>query len=406
MTDSESQQPGQTPSDRPVVPEWLSQAESLLGSGQEFVTALVVGPDAHPLCGQRAVIAKRTDGALVGTGLPDKLIRSLTAAVENLWIAQGVARVTIPDAVEATSGDRSRTELEVFLSWCGPPDTVWIFGAGHIAQALAPCLFPLGFAVVVCDDRRDYADAERFDTRCRLLCDDFGRLAQRCAEGARRHWAVLVTRGHEHDEQILRALAEAPLRYIGMIGSKRRVTSVRKRLSGSGINAAFLESVHAPIGVAIGADSPAEIAVSIAAELIAVRRGHSERNRPRSGSLIQTADTSDLSPIWSDLSAASAAGRPAVLATVIARRGSAPRGIGAQMIVLADGSISGTVGGGCGEEAVRSEAKRLLVGGQRAHAITIDLTADPGGEQSDICGGQYTVFLETPSDSGSDRSGT
>ncbi|HET9440416.1 MAG TPA: XdhC family protein [Longimicrobiales bacterium] len=148
-----------------------------------------------------------------------------------------------------------------------------IFGAGHIAVPLANLAQTLGFRVTVLDDRTDFAQPARFHEGIDVRALDFAQPLARINLAANT-FVVLVTRAHKYDFDCLRAVlsqSELP-RYIGMIGSKRRVRAAFQALLTGGVPRALLARVHAPVGVEIGAETPAEIAVSIAAELIQVRR--------------------------------------------------------------------------------------------------------------------------------------
>lgn len=154
------------------------------------------------------------------------------------------------------------------------PARLFVVGAGHIAVPLATLGDLLGFPVVVLDDREDFATAERFPGAARVERLDFDAPFRDVAPGPT-DFVVLVTRAHRYDYDCLRALldGEAPPRYIGMVGSRRRVRAAFRALLEAGVPKERIATVHAPIGVEIGAETPEEIAVSIAAELVAVRRG-------------------------------------------------------------------------------------------------------------------------------------
>jgi xanthine dehydrogenase accessory factor len=151
---------------------------------------------------------------------------------------------------------------------------LFVVGAGHIAVPLARIGDLLGFDVVVLDDREEFATEARFPDAARVervdFADPFARVGPRPDD-----YVVLVTRAHRYDFDCLRRLVdtEAPPRYIGMVGSRRRVRAAFRALLDAGVPADRLAAVHAPIGLGIGAETPEEIAVSIAAELVAVRRG-------------------------------------------------------------------------------------------------------------------------------------
>ncbi|HLN65124.1 MAG TPA: XdhC family protein, partial [Symbiobacteriaceae bacterium] len=163
-----------------------------------------------------------------------------------------------------------RVYLEPFL----PPPDLLVVGAGHVGQAVANLGKHLGFRVTVVDDRPAWANRERFPSADTVVCDDFVYAVRRLEPGAR-HYVVLVTRGHQHDADCLRELLVRPVAYLGMIGSRTRIGHVFAMLAAEGVRGALLERVHAPIGLDIGARTPTEIAVAVAAELVLARRGGS-----------------------------------------------------------------------------------------------------------------------------------
>lgn len=157
--------------------------------------------------------------------------------------------------------------------------TVYILGAGHISQQLAPLVKTVGFTTVVLDDRPDFANRERFATADQVIVvDSFEHVLEgRALEGPpidSDSYLVIVTRGHLHDKTVLAQALRTPAGYIGMIGSRRKRELVYRALvEQEGFTEQDLARVHSPIGLAIGAESPEEIAVSIVAELIQVRAG-------------------------------------------------------------------------------------------------------------------------------------
>lgn len=163
--------------------------------------------------------------------------------------------------------------VEAFVEVQRRPPSLMIVGAGHIALPLAKLGKIIDFEVVVLDDRPRYANKERFPMADQVLAQPFTETL--------REWPidndtyiVLVTRGHSHDVDCLLEVIDSPARYIGMIGSKRRVRTVFELLENEkGIDPAKFDRVYAPIGLDIGAENPAEIAVGIAAEIINIHRG-------------------------------------------------------------------------------------------------------------------------------------
>ncbi len=168
--------------------------------------------------------------------------------------------------------------LEVFIEPVLPAPVLYLFGAGHVAQSVYRIARIAGFEVTVVDDREAYANRERFPEARDLFADDFERTLAQLAppESA---FVVIVTRGHRDDMRVLRWAVDTPARYVGMIGSKRKVLAIYRELQKEGVPPEKFERVYAPVGLDIGAVTPEEIAVSIVAEMIAFRR-HSESALP------------------------------------------------------------------------------------------------------------------------------
>ena len=148
---------------------------------------------------------------------------------------------------------------------------VFVFGAGHVGAAIARAASAAGFRVVVIDDRAEYADAGRFSTDIAVLAAEVEQALARYPLNAS-DAVVIATRGHRNDAVILERVATSPAGYVGLLGSKRKKVVVTKALTAAGVPAASLARVRVPVGLAIGAVTPEEIAVSVVAELIAWRR--------------------------------------------------------------------------------------------------------------------------------------
>jgi xanthine dehydrogenase accessory factor len=161
--------------------------------------------------------------------------------------------------------------LEIFVEPVLPVSVLYLFGAGHVAQNVYKVARLAGFDVVVVDDRESYANRERFPEARDIFADDFERVTAQLAP-SESAYIVIVTRGHRDDMRILRWAVTTPARYVAMIGSKRKVISVIRELQKEGVPETAFERVHAPMGLEIGAITPEEIAVSVVAEMIAVRR--------------------------------------------------------------------------------------------------------------------------------------
>jgi xanthine dehydrogenase accessory factor len=168
--------------------------------------------------------------------------------------------------------------LDIFIEPVLPPALLYIFGAGHVAVNLYRVASNAGFEVIVIDDRESYANRERFPEAQKVFAEDFDQAMAKLTP-SESSYIVIVTRGHRDDMRCLRWAVQTPARYIGMIGSKRKTIAIYKELVKEGVASELFTRVHAPVGLDIGAVTPEEIAVSITAELIALRR-HAERPQP------------------------------------------------------------------------------------------------------------------------------
>ena len=163
-------------------------------------------------------------------------------------------------------------QMEVYIDPIAPAPALYVIGAGHVGWHLARVASDAGFRIHIVDDREKFANAERFPAADQIVVEDIAGWLHR-AELPPSAFVVVVTRGHTHDFDALRALAARDLRYLGLIGSRAKVARVFDALHAEGMPPECLDRVHAPIGLDIGAITPAEIAISILAELIAIRHG-------------------------------------------------------------------------------------------------------------------------------------
>ncbi len=161
--------------------------------------------------------------------------------------------------------------MDVHIDPLTPSPRLFIVGAGHVGFHLAHAAADVGFRIHVVDDREKFANAERFP-RAEIVVEPIPEWLHR-VELPASAYVVVVTRGHQHDLEAMRALAARDLKYLGLIGSRAKVARIYDALREEGMPTECLQRVHAPIGLEIGAVTPAEIAISILAELIAVTRG-------------------------------------------------------------------------------------------------------------------------------------
>lgn len=219
----------------------------------------------------------------LGTGgqIPTGMICGGTAAVwlqyirfgDRTWQEQcDQAILLLKDGCSAQLG------FDPFSLPLDPPERALLFGGGHIAKALTPILASVDFRVAVMDDRPEFATNERFPHAAQVVCGDFGHL-ERFFTFRDNDYAVLVTSGHQHDFEVEEQLLRRNLAYVGVIGSRKKTAAVNAKLKAAGIPEEKLAQVHTPIGLDIGAVTPEEIAVSIAAEMIAVRAERRKNGR-------------------------------------------------------------------------------------------------------------------------------
>ena len=163
-------------------------------------------------------------------------------------------------------------QMDVFIEPVEASPELFVFGAGHVGHFVGKMAHEVGFRVHVIDDREKFANTERFGPGIDVIVDDIPTWLEKHSLPAIAY-AVVVTRGHRHDLETMRGLLRTPLRYLGLIGSKAKVKRIFDMLREEGVTPDTLRPVHAPIGLDIGAITPQEIAVSIVAELIAVKHG-------------------------------------------------------------------------------------------------------------------------------------
>jgi xanthine dehydrogenase accessory factor len=163
-------------------------------------------------------------------------------------------------------------QMDVYIEPIEPSPELYVIGAGHVGTHLAHLAQEVGFHVHIVDDREKFANRDRFPAATEVLAEDIPTWLAR-TNLTSHAYVVIVTRGHTNDLEALRALAPRDLRYLGLIGSRAKVARIYDALTADGMPAEHLQKVHAPIGLDIGAVTPQEIAVSILAELIAVKHG-------------------------------------------------------------------------------------------------------------------------------------
>lgn len=315
--------------------------------------------------------------------------KMILSSGEPVWMSDeaGFFAAHLAGTAEAPYGIASLIDgTKVFGEVLSNEPELVICGAGHVSMPVITIAKMMGFRVTAIDDRDQFVNNALAHGADRGLCMGFEEaLAQ--IPGSNDTYFVIVTRGHMSDSECLLSIVKKPHAYIGMIGSRRKIGMVRQTMTDAGVSQDIIDSVHMPIGLAIGAETPEEIAVSIMAEIIEVK------NNNKRGAGIPSAL----------MSALTAEGRdPAVLATIISKHGSSPRAAGTRMLVESGGVITGTIGGGCAEATVISYAEEVLseLACKEKHedvspvVLDVDMTGKSVAESGMICGGVIEVLLE------------
>ncbi|MCK4379266.1 MAG: XdhC family protein, partial [Deltaproteobacteria bacterium] len=175
---------------------------------------------------------------------------------------------------EQQTGILQLCDCKVLVAPLMPPPQMVIFGAGHLAIPLVEMATWCGFEITVVDDRQEFASPARFPRAGKVLVAPMENIKDFGLSSATTYF-ILITREHRHDDMLLRQLLGTPYAYLGMIGSRRRTTKVKERLINDSFSATEINALHAPIGLEINAQTPEEIAISIMAEVIAVKNSSS-----------------------------------------------------------------------------------------------------------------------------------
>jgi xanthine dehydrogenase accessory factor len=241
-------------------------------AGQRGALATIVHTNGSIPSYESSRMLVREDGSLAGTIGGGCVEAEVWAAAKEVMDKE-VPRKMVFNLNNEASYDNGLIcggTVEIFVEPILPQPMLYLFGGGHVSMALAKAASPAGFAVGVVDDRETFANLARFPMAQEVFTsyeDAFEKIQANAST-----YLVIVTRGHKEDMRVLAWAVRTPARYVGMIGSKRKVLSVYKALEKEGYKPEEFERVFAPMGLEIGALSPEEIAISIVAELIAVRR--------------------------------------------------------------------------------------------------------------------------------------
>src|SRR5213082_2902113 len=247
-----------------------NEIQAALKRGERIAVATVVKTIGAAPCGVGTKMLVRADGTSSGSFSGAKVDTQVAQeAVQALRESRSyITHVHLdPDQAVGSCG----ATLELFIEVLHPEPRLIIAGAGNAAQALTRLSIQLDYRIVVVDDRRDLADPQIFGDKVHLT---FGDIPQtiRELEPDEASWIVIVTRGHHLDKDALQAALETNARYVGMIGSPGKIKNIFRDLLKEGMSRERLAEVHSPIGLDLGAETPDEIALSIAAEMLMLRK--------------------------------------------------------------------------------------------------------------------------------------
>ena len=326
--------------------------------GQHILASVLEGPEQ----GQRLLLC---EGVPVWPPKPEGLL------ARNLPALAGCG----------ASGLLSLEGVRVFVEKFGGTSRLVLCGGGHVAESVVRLAVMLGLPVTGLEERPDYADALRRAGAETVLCGPYAETLAR-VEGSAETYFVIATRAHAFDVECLTEICKKRSAYVGMLGSRSRAALVRRQLTEAGADPVGVEGLHAPIGLAIGAKTAQEIALSILAQIVEIK---SHRQ-------LTEGFTPEIRAAWAQCRQEQT---DAVLATIVSRHGSMPREVGTKMLILPDGSTAGSVGGGIMEYRARQLAEKMLAGTEAPQQLASFTTGLEDDEKAlAACGGSMELFLQ------------
>ena len=264
---------------------------------------------------------------------------------------------------------------KVFVECLGMSERIIVCGAGTVGQEVIKLGKMLGLRVVVLEDRKEYADIAMALGADDVLCMEFNHGFEKLDERQSDYY-IVVTREHKFDKVCLEHILRRENTYVGMMASRNRGTILKENLKSEGFDEACVDKIHSPIGLSIKAETPAEIAVSIYAEIIK----HKNEKAKMEGFTKEILERLAIDSIEEKV----------ILATIVDRTGSAPRDIGTKMLIYENGEKVGSVGGGWIEANALKLAKEMFEMG-RINAL---YETDKNSRDAILCGGIETIYLE------------
>lgn len=300
--------------------------------------------------------------------------------IENKWILTHEEDLPLFESARKADAPHgtmiASLEADIFFERITRAPRLCICGGGHVSLQLAKVMALLGFDITVIDEREEFCNPARFP-EAKTLCTSFEEGIRTFGPGPNDYF-VIITRGHLYDRACLEQVLRGKYAYVGMIGSRSKVAKVFEHMrTVGGFTEEQIASVHSPIGLPIGANTPAEIAVCIAAEIIEVKN----KGRGDFG--------------WDEelVNALLALDEPAAMAMIVEKSGSSPRAPGARMLIYRDGHIAGSVGGGDGEYSAIQYGQNAIEHG-RAGIYHCAMNNENAAMEGMVCGGTIDVFIQ------------
>lgn len=245
-----------------------------LEKGESVALATIVKVSGSAPRKEGAKILVKPDGSTVGTigggALENAVIQeALIALAEGKprLLHYGLQADLHPEDLGVCGGN-----VEIFVDVISPTETLLLIGGGHVSLALAKLAKELGYRIAVLDEKGEFASKDRFPFADEVRAGELTSLLENFPITSHT-WVVIATRSHESDALALEKVINSPASYIGLLGSRRKVALIFKRLREKGFDQSLIDKVHAPIGLDIGAETPEEIAISIMAEIVLHKRG-------------------------------------------------------------------------------------------------------------------------------------
>jgi xanthine dehydrogenase accessory factor len=255
-------------------------------AGQKCAIATIVQVNGSIPSYESAKMLVREDGSIIGTVGGGCVEAEVWTAAREVIDTEKPKHLNFSLSQDAAydEGLICGGQLNIFVEPVIPQPRAFIFGGGHVSKGISRIATIAGFSTTIVDDREAFANPERFPEADATYAEDYEQVFTKLPVNST-SYLIIVTRGHRDDMRVLRWAVGTPAKYIAMIGSKRKTISVVKELEKEGIPREAFEKISAPMGLEIGAETPEEIAISVVAEMIAVRRAPSSDWRQLSKSV-------------------------------------------------------------------------------------------------------------------------